>query len=83
MNVAVVRVQHSERFGQRALSQTVSSPSSSIRFLVKYVPPAAGIGRFSHSGSRRFGASTASASTRAGRAGRERQSEPAHPGLGA
>ena len=53
MNVAVRRVQHSERFGQRALSQIVSRPSSSTRFSVKYVPPAAGIGRLSHSGSRR------------------------------
>ena len=35
MNVAVRRVQHSERFGQRALSQIVSSPSSPTRFLVK------------------------------------------------
>ena len=53
MNVAVRRVQHSERFGQRALSQIVSRPSSPTRSLVKYVPPDAGIGRLSQSGSRR------------------------------
>ena len=50
--MAVRRVQHSERLGQPALSQTVSSPSSSTRLRVNDMPPAAGIGRFSHSGSR-------------------------------
>jgi hypothetical protein len=35
MNVAVRLVQHSERLGQRALSQIVSNLSSLIRFLVK------------------------------------------------
>jgi hypothetical protein len=54
MNVAVRRVQHSERFGQRALSQTVSSPSSLIRLRVNDMPPVAGIGRLSHSGNRRL-----------------------------
>ena len=53
MKVAVRRVQHSERFGQRALSQTVSRPSSSTRLRVNPIPPVAGIGRRSHSGSRR------------------------------
>src|SRR5271166_2038857 len=53
MNVAVRRVQHSERLGHFALSQTVSSPSSPIRFRVKDIPATAGIGRLSHSGSRR------------------------------
>ena len=48
MNVAVRRVQHSERFGHRALSQIVSRPSSLTSPCVKYVPPAAGIGRFLH-----------------------------------
>ena len=53
MNVAVRRVQHSERLGHFALSQTVSRPSSPIRFRVNDIPPAAGIGRLSQSGSRR------------------------------
>jgi hypothetical protein len=53
MNVAVRRVQHSARFGQRALSQIVSSPSSLTRLRVKYVPLELGMGRFSHSGKRR------------------------------
>ena len=35
MNVAVRRVQHSERFGHLPLSQIVSRPSSPIRSLVK------------------------------------------------
>ena len=35
MKVAVRRVQHSERLGQRALSQIVSRPSSAISALVK------------------------------------------------
>jgi hypothetical protein len=39
MNVAVLRVQHSERFGHLALSQTVSSPSSLIKLRVKEIPP--------------------------------------------
>ena len=55
MNVAVRLVQHSERLGHLALSQTVSRPSSATRLRVNDIPPAAGIGRLSHFGSRRAG----------------------------
>jgi hypothetical protein len=52
MNVAVRLVQHSERLGHLALSQTVSSPSSVTKLRVNDNPRAAGIGRLSQSGNR-------------------------------
>src|SRR5262249_47484201 len=52
-NVAVRRVQHSDRFGHLALSQTVSSPSSATRLRVNDIPLADGIGLLSQGGSRR------------------------------
>ena len=57
MKVAVCWLQHSVRFGQRALSQTVWSPRS-VRIPSVINIPGSGIGRFSHLGSRRLGRST-------------------------
>ena len=65
------------------LSQTVSSPSSATRLRVKDVPPAAGIGRLSHSGSRRCGARRRVRLAAAAPGSLDRPAPAVHPGLGA